>query len=295
MISRRNFMQQAGLATAAFLVRPNILCSKPVKTKTIGLQLYTLRDVIGEDVKGVIAKVAEAGYREVELYGYTRKDKFWGLEARALKELLDQNNLHSPSGHYAIDQFLSPEGREDDLKAYIEAGQILGHTYITAPYLDERFRQSADAYKVIAEKFNKAAGICKEAGLEFAYHNHNFEFEQKGDTSGYDILLKETDPSLVKFELDIYWAVRAGKDPVTMFQQHPHRFVMWHVKDMDRQKPNLNTEVGKGSIDFKKIFAAAKESGVKHVLVEQENFSIDPFESIRESCEYIRTLPSISS
>ncbi len=287
MISRRNFMQQAGLVTAVMLVRPNILCSEP-KQRKVGIQLYTLRDEIGKDLKRVIVKIAEAGYKEIEMFGFSKKDKFWGIEPRLLKDILASHQLTSPSGHYGLDEYLAPEGKEDDLKVNIEAGAALGHSYLTVPYLDDRFRRSADDYKKIAEKFNKAAELCKKSGLRFAYHNHDFEFEAIGNTTGYDILLKETDPSLVKFELDIYWAVRGKKDPVKMFNDHPGRFTMWHVKDMDRAKPELNTEIGKGSIDYKKIFAAAKVSGVEHILVEQENFSIDPYDSITESCSYIK-------
>ncbi|PWG78629.1 sugar phosphate isomerase/epimerase family protein [Pararcticibacter amylolyticus] len=284
---RRNFLQHAGLLSAAFLLRPSFLTGRP--SRKIGIQLYTLRDLIGKDVSGVLAKVAKAGYKEVEVYGFSRKDKFWGLEPRAFKQILRSHQLTSPSGHYDPGMFLAPGGKEDDLKVNIEAGAALGHSYLTVPYLDDRFRRSADDYKAIGAKFNRAGELCKQSGLRFAYHNHSFEFDRLGDTSGYDILLKETDPALVKFELDLYWAVRAGKDPVAMFKEHPGRFAMWHVKDMDRQKPDLNTEIGDGSIDFRKIFAAAKISGVKHILVEQENFAIDPYQSIARSYQYINT------
>ncbi len=288
MCSRRNFIQHTGLVTAAMLIHPHLLSSKTKTSKAVGLQLYTLRNEIGKDVKGVIAKVAAAGYKEVEVFGYNTTDQFWGLTPKAFKELLDIYYLTSPSGHYGQDRFLAKGGTDDDLKTHIEAGLILGHTYITVPSMGGQFRNTADDYKAAAEKFNKAAELCKRSGLQLAYHNHASEFEQTGATTGYDILLRETDPSLVKFELDIYWAVRGGQDPVTMFKQHPHRFAMWHVKDMDRAQPELNTEVGKGSIDYKKIFASAKLSGVKHILVEQENFFIDPFASIGESCKYIK-------
>lgn len=288
MINRRNFLQQAGMLGLALAVKPGFACSKPAG-HPVGLQLYTLREQIGKDPKQVIARIAEAGYQELEMFGFNpQRNSFFGIAPKAFKEILDSNQLTSPSGHYGLDLFLAPEGKEDDLKVNIEAGAALGHSYLTVPYLDDRFRRSADDYKRIAERFNKAAELCKSSGLQFAYHNHAFEFEKMGTTTGYDILLKETDPDLVKFEMDIYWVVRAGKDPVDMFRKHKGRFVMWHVKDMDRQKHELNTEVGSGSIDFRKIFQSAELSGVKHILVEQENFSMDPFASISQSCRYIK-------
>lgn len=281
-------MQQAGVFSAAMLMSGGLTAGG--KKRKVGLQLYTLRDYIGKDVSGVIKKVAEAGYVEVEVFGYSRENGFWGEDAQAFHHLLEENRLSAPSGHYGIDSLLSLESKEDDLRTAIETGKVLGHSYITVPYLDERFRKSSSDYKKIAAKFNKAAAICKEEGFKLAYHNHSFEFEPLDGTTGYDILLQETDPQLVKFELDIYWAVRGGKDPVAMFREHPHRFTMWHVKDMDRTKRELNTEVGKGSIDFKKIFAASKTAGLEHAIVEQENFSIGWYESIKESCNYIKSI-----
>lgn len=295
MMNRRNFLQQAGLASAAMMAGSRMLSAAPAERR-VGLQLYTLREYIGKDVKGVIARVAAAGYREVEIFGYSKSNHFWGTSAADFSALLKAHHITSPSGHYGLDQYLGSEAKLDDLKEWIEVAHTLGHQYLTVPYIADSFRKDADGFKAVAHKFNKAAALCKQEGLQFAYHNHAFEFEPVGGTTGYEILLKETDPSLVKFEMDIYWIVRGGKDPITLFREHPGRFVMWHVKDMDRANPHLNTEVGKGSIDYKKIFKAAKLSGVTHFIMEQENFAIDAYESITESCRYIRQslLPVIS-
>jgi sugar phosphate isomerase/epimerase len=132
-----------------------------------------------------------------------------------------------------------------------------------------------------------AAEACKKAGIQFCYHNHDFEFKDMGGQHGYDVLLKETDPGLVKFELDLYWASFAGKDPVEIFRQHPGRFPLWHVKDMDNTPKKFFTEVGNGVIDFKAIFAHARESGMKHYFVEQDICPGSPFESIKKSFQYI--------
>jgi|SRR5690606_1563699 len=288
MTSRRTFIQQAGLITAAVLAKPLVSCSAlKAETGKIGIQLYTLREQLKGGVKDVISKVAQAGYKEVETYGYSRKDKFWGLEPKAFAELLKANGLTSPSGHYGFDEFLST-GKENDLQSYIEAAAILEQRYITVPYLSQQMRSVADDYKRIAEGLNKAAEICRRSNIGLAYHNHDFEFEKFDRTTGYQILLGETDPALVKFEADLYWIVRAGLDPVELFKQNKGRFVMWHVKDMDKTNPKINTEVGAGSIDFKQIFKEAKTAGVEYIFVEQENFSIDPYQSISKSYKYVK-------
>ena len=131
--------------------------------------------------------------------------------------------------------------------------------------------------------------MCKDAGLRLAYHNHDFEFQKQGETTGYQILLNETDKKLVDFELDLYWVVRSGNDPLKLFKENPGRFTMWHVKDMDKTNPALNAEVGTGSIDWKPIFAAAKLSGMKYFFVEHEtNYKPNPIESVAASCDYIK-------
>ncbi|TXK49376.1 sugar phosphate isomerase/epimerase [Pontibacter qinzhouensis] len=285
MTTRRTFLQHAALLTAGAFLAPSALLAKP--TQKVGIQLYTLREQISKDVKGVIGKVAKAGYNEVETYGYSLKNKFWGLEPKAFKQLLSANKLTAPSGHFGFDDYIGA-GKDDDLKAYIDAAKAVDMKYVVVPYLGDKLRQSASDYQRIAERLNTAAEACKRAGLGLAYHNHDFEFQKFDNTTGYDILLNETDKDLVKFELDLYWVVRADLDPVTMFNANPGRFVMWHVKDMDKANPKLNTEVGSGSVNFRKIFDQASQSGVEHIFVEQENFAIDPFKSINQSYAYVK-------
>lgn len=285
MNSRRTFLKQAGMAAAGAVILPSFAFSAPAKT--VGLQLYSLRNQLPGDVRGVIAKVAKAGYKEVEPFGYSLKHKFWGLDPKEFKNLLIENGLKAPSAHYGMDQFLI-QGKQDDLKSYIEAANIIGSEYIVVPYLDEKDRKNLDDYKKIAAKLNEASAICKANGLKLAYHNHNFEFIKYGETTGYDILLNETDPKAVQFELDLYWVVRSGADAQALFTAHPGRFPMWHVKDRDKSNHNINTEVGSGDIDFKAIYKHAKLAGLKHLIVEQENFSIDPYVSIKQSADFIK-------
>lgn len=285
MNSRRTFIKQAGLAAGAALLMPSFAFDKV--TKNVGLQLYSLRKDLPNDVKGMIEKVAQAGYKEVETYGFS-KGKFWGLTPKEFSTLLKDNGLKAPSGHYGMDEF-SRTGKTDNLKADIESSAAIGGKYFTIAGARVDMEKGIDGFKKVAEDFNKVAELAKASGLKFAYHNHDFEFKKLGDTTGYDVYLTETDKNLVNFEMDLYWVVRSGNDPISLFNKYPGRFPMWHVKDMDKLKPEWNTEVGKGSIDFKSIFAQAKRSGMTNFFVEHEtNYNPNPIESVKTSCAYIK-------
>lgn len=282
MITRKSFLKRSGLFAAGLAVSPASLFAKNMK---VGIQLYSIREIIGKDVDGFLAKISKAGYSDVETYG----GQFFGLEPKAFKALLVKNHLTTLSGHYTIDKYLLNNGPDDEVKKQIEKVKGVGQEYLTVSSFSHANVKTADDYKKVAERFNAAGEICKKAGIKLGYHNHNTEFDAlSGGISGYDVLLKETDPKLLKMELDLYWAVRGGQDPVEMFKKFPGRFEMWHVKDMDKSKTNRNTEIGNGSIDFKKIFANAKLSGMKHFYMEQENFDIDPIDSITRSSRYIK-------
>jgi len=282
MITRRNFIINTSLAAATVLALPSLAFT--MDKKEIGLQLYTLRDELPKDVKSTLEKVAKAGYKTVETYGFSIKDQFWGLSPIELKKILDANNLKAPSGHYNLGSFLY-DGNLEEVKAAIEAAQILKNEYLTVPWVDEPFRN--DFHK-IAARLNEAGKMCAAAGLKLAYHNHDFEFQKHNGITGYEILLKETDQDLVSFELDLYWVVRSGNDPIKLFRENPGRFKLWHVKDMDKVNSALNTEIGSGSIDFKTIFKEVKQSGMKHFFVEQENnYNPNAFEAIKTSCDFI--------
>jgi sugar phosphate isomerase/epimerase len=286
MITRRKFLTQAGMVSAGLMIAPKLLSAK--SNKIVGLQLYSLRNELPKDVKGNIAKVAAAGYKEVETFGYSKQHGFWGLDAKAFSDLLKDNGLKTPSGHYNLNQVFMSD-KTDDLEAAIEAANITGMEYVIVPSINGEVLKSADQFKAVAEKMNKAAEVCKKAGLKIGYHNHNFEWRPVDGTTFYDVLLKETDPALVHMEMDIYWVVRAGQDPVKIFEGHPGRFALCHLKDMDKTNNNLNTEIGKGTIDFKTILSKAKLAGLKHFIVEQENYiNIDPYVSIAESAAYVK-------
>ena len=198
--------------------------------------------------------------------------------------ILKANKIISPSGHYGYKTVTG------DTQKVIDAALEMGHKYITIPSIPHETANGKDDFIKAVENINKAAQQCKNHKLQLAYHNHDFEFEKFGDgTCGYDIMLKEFDKSLVNLEMDIYWVTKAGHDPLELFEQNPGRFKMWHVKDMDKNNPELNTEIGSGTIDFKTIFSKANLSGMEYFFVEQENFAIPSDESIRKSLQYIKS------
>lgn len=287
-MQRRNFIRQSAIMSAAMFVLPDVFFAKNQK---IGIQLYTLRDAIGKDLPGVFSQIAKAGYNEVEMFGLSADNKFFGHTLKQTADLLKQNNLTSPSGHYMPEKFLFNNGNGDDVKNLCDVANNLKQRYVIIPWMSEEKRNTIDKYKALAERMNKAGEICKKANLQLAYHNHDFEFANFNGEYGYNVLLKNTDSNLVKMEMDLYWVVRAGYDPITLFKTNPQRFHLLHVKDMNKNDKTQNTEVGNGSLNFKKIFANAKMAGVKHYIVEQENNYVpDYFGSIAKSNKYVKKL-----
>ncbi len=288
MIGRRSFLQHAGAFASASLVLP---ASQQKPRFKMGLQLYTMRAAMARDVDGTLKRVSAIGYEEVETYGFD-PDRlgFYGLDAKTFAQRLRANNLTTPSGHYDLNRFVSSS--VDDLKRYvdrcIQGAQALGQTYITWPLLDPDSR-TLDKIKVAADRLNVAGAQIKKAGLQLAYHNHDFEFVEQNGQIGYDIILGNTDPALVKLQMDLYWIAHGSKlAPHEWFKRQPGRFVMWHVKDMHKKSRDY-TELGNGSIDFTRIWPHASLAGLKHFFVEQGgNFTHDPFTSITDSAAYVK-------
>ncbi len=289
MLSRRAFVKSASLLSAGVLAAPALLA----KAKTdIGVQLYTVREAMEKDPAGTLARVAQLGYTTVEGATYTGSQKFYGMAPAAFAAALKKAGLMMPSSHYLLgEQLNNGQPTAGTIlhgwdKAVDDAAQV-GIKYMVCAYLTDSERGSLDQYKLLAERLNKAGERCKKAGIQLCYHNHDFEFVAQDGKQPYDVLLA-TDKELVKMELDLYWATKAGQDPVALFQKHPGRFPLWHVKDMDRTPARNFTEVGNGSIDFKRIFAQAKTAGLKHFFVEQDQTPGSPFDSIEKSISYIR-------
>jgi len=235
---------------------PSLSFAQDRRVERVGLQLYTLRQEMAQDFEGTLARVAELGFKEMEFAGY------FNHSASEVKKILDRNGLTSPAAHIQLAAVRS------DLEKEIEFAAKLGQTNIVVPSLpgDER---SLDDYKRHAETLNNAGEVCRRVGLKMGYHNHNYEFEQTGGQVHFDVLLNETQPELVDFELDLFWITVAGSDPLSYFTDHPGRFTMLHVKDLDTH--GRMADVGRGTIDFAGIFAHAETAGFEHYFVEHDN------------------------
>ena len=242
-----------------------------------GVQLYTVRTLMEQDVPGTLGAVAEAGYREVETAG------LFGMTPEAFRAALDQAGLVSPAAHTPI------QALRQSLQASLASARTLGQEWVVVPWLDESER-TPEGYRRVAAELNRFGAAAEEQGMRIGYHNHDFEFETlEGGSRGYDILLGETDPDLVDIELDLFWAVAAGEDPVALFQRDPGRFPLCHVKDGTGQGAESQTPVGQGEIDFGRIFAHAEQAGLRHYFVEQDD-PADPLMTIRASREYLQQL-----
>lgn len=240
----------------------------------IGVQLYTVRSLMQNDVPGTLEKVAAIGYDEVEFAGY------YNHSPAEIKALIDDLGLTSPAVHVAYNLL------KDDLDNVLEAAQVIGHEYVICPWLAPPQR-TMEGYKEHVALFNQVGEKCKAAGVQFAYHNHDFEFESTDGQVHFDYLLTETDPELVKIELDLFWIMFAGQDPMAYFERYPGRFALCHVKDMAAEKQMV--AVGQGQIDFGNIFAASEKAGLKHYFVEHDRPD-DPMQSIETSYSYLNGL-----
>jgi sugar phosphate isomerase/epimerase len=290
MMNRRAFLG----TSAATLLGSDLSWALPAdhKIKTVGVQLYTVRDAMKTDFDGTLAKVAQVGYKEVEFAGY------FDRAPKDVAAVLKANRLTAPSCHVGYDIV------EKKWSEQIEAAHTIGHEFIVCPWIDPAQRTEPDGFKRAADLFQKAGEQSHKAGIQFAYHNHTFEFQPSDALGGklpYDVLLA-TDPKYVKMELDLCWISVAGKDPIAYFNKYPGRFPLVHVKDMkqlpkgaegptaspDKEMPNM-TEVGGGVIDWKHIFANSGKAGIEHYFVEHD-FPADPFASITKSYGYLSTL-----
>jgi len=291
MTNRRTFIKNAGLLATTALVAPSFLIKKKYK---LGLQLFSIREAMARDIKGTLKQVAAFGYEEVEIYGYSNL-KYYGLGPSVFKSILDDNNLTTSSGHYDLNKFMLPGSTDDQMFRYvdecIEGAHTLKQNYIVWPWLDPDSR-TLDKFEIVADKLNRIGERLKGANLKVAYHNHDFEFIEHNGQIGYDIILKETDSSLVKLQADLYWLTNASKlKPHDYFAQYPGRFPMWHLKDMSKQDRNLHEIMGEGTIDFKTIMKDTELAGADHLFVEQgNNYHPDAMQNVGKSALYVKNV-----
>ena len=279
-MDRRTFI---GSVTAAALMSRVGWAASEHRIERIGLELYTVRDALAKDFEGTLAQVAKIGYKEVEFAGYFAHLPEFNPSPKRTREILDADGLSAPATHVPYSA-LSPE----NWPKVIEASKILGHEYIVNPSIDREVLNQPDGWKRAAETFNRAGEESQKAGIQFAYHNHVEEFKALPDGKlPYDILLTESDPKLLKMEIDLGWAHEAKADPLAYYAKYPGRFPLVHVKDFD--KNGMMTEVGSGVIDWKAIFAKADLAGIKHYFVEHDQ-PMMPMESIQKSYSYLEKL-----
>ena len=301
MKNRRDFIRTASMAAAGGLVLPHLAFKGSTQVaantsnnilgnKVIGLQIYTLRNKLRDGLEGVLEKIAEIGYKNIEAFGYNN-GKLLGTGPAELKSMVDGLDLNVISSHMGI-QRMNIENMDtvkDSWKQMIEDFNTLGTKYLVNAFLMPNVRSSIDDYKSWAESFNKFGEMCKDAGITCGYHNHAFEFDILDGQMGYDVLLAETEPELVIFEPDLYWFKRADKDPVEYIKNHPGRFTLWHLKDMEDNEEKDFAEVGHGVIDFERIFEVRETAGLELIFVEQDVCKRDEFESIKMSFDFINS------
>ena len=287
MENRRSFLAALGVAALGVSARRALgegverladfsgTSTTPKKLARVGMELYTVRSQVSADMAGTLASLAKIGYKEVEFAGY------YNHTATAIRDMLKMNGLTAPSAHVGIEAI-----ETGGAQTFADA-KIIGHEFITVASLPRGPKTTVDDWKQVAARFNKAGEACKSAGFRFAFHNHNDIVKKTGDVLPIEILMKETDPALVSYEMDIYWAVNGGADPLQLLAAYPGRFSMFHAKDSMGPPDHKMADVGAGVIDFKTIFARGK--GVEHYFVEHDS-PPDPMASAEASYKYLSKL-----
>lgn len=285
-----HLIKSVGLLLLAFLLSGLSSCKQTQKKqeKYIGLQLWSVRDHMKDDVKGTIEAVGKIGYKFIEAAGYA-DGKFYGMEPTAFADLVKANGMDFLSSHTG--QAVPDSTNRDEVMAWwdqcIAAHKAAGVKYIVQPFMDNVGYESIEGVQRYCDYFNAVGEKCNAAGIRFGYHNHDAEFKDIDGQIIYDYMLQHTDPAKVFFEMDLYWIMEGGKNPVDYFNQYPGRFLFWHVKD--------KTELGGDDsvMDFKPIFADAETAGMKYIVVEVEEYNFDPLKSVEKSLNFLNNAPYV--
>lgn len=264
-ITRREWLWSAAAAGLVVAAGPaSAAPSTPASSRVTGIQLYTVRASMATDVATTLQAIAGIGYSEVEFAGY------FGHSPGQIRELLERFGLAAPSTH------MDATALREDPQPLVDIAAEIGHDYVTVAWLNAEDRQTIDDYRKWAEVFNRLGESCRISGMRVAYHNHDFEFVPMQDRLPFDVLLQETDPDLVDFELDFFWVRKAGREVLDVIGRAPERFTMSHIKDID-VAGNM-VDVGKGTIDFAAILADPAAAAIQHCFVEHDA-PPDPFRS----------------
>ncbi len=295
--NRRNFLKISAASALGVMAFGPTACKQAVtidrKSFGVGLQLYTIRDAMAADVPGSLKKISDMGYKNVELASYA-DGKFYGYAPAEFRKMVNDLGMDILSSHTQVE---AAGITIDNAQKMADDHAALGVKYCVQPWVNEEDR-NVESYKKMVADWNEVGRIMKGVGIQFGYHNHNFEFANlDGIVPYYDILLPEMDPDLITMEIDFYWATKAGQDPVEMFNKYPGRFQLFHMKDMSQQhdpffdvvKDDI-TSVGAGLIDFKRILAAKEIAGMKYMFVEDDNQGNgQPFEAVETSIVNLTT------
>lgn len=255
------------------------------RQNTLAIQLYTVRDAMSTDPEKTLERLAAMGFTGLEIYAYN--STFFGKTPQEFQRILKNTGLRVISSHHITGNFNKGQGTLlYNWEKSVEDLHFIGSEYMVCSYLFPEER-TLENYKKLPELLENSGKVTKEAGIQFAYHNHDFEFEKFDDNRNvYDFILENSSPELVKMELDLYWISKAGIDPLMYFEKYPGRFPLWHVKDMKAGTKDF-TEIGNGTIDFERIFKAGKQAGLQYWFLEQDSSDKDIFESICISNEFI--------
>lgn len=276
-MDRREFVKTTTGAVATSMLPIGRIASARDRIDRIGLQLYTVRNLMQTSVERTLSSVAAIGYKEVEFAGY------FDRPPRAIKELLDDNGMTAPSAHIGLNVLRGPWNRTLSDAAEID------HKWLVIASIEDSDRNSVDAIKRTADLIHKAADDAKFYKIRLAYHNHDVEFAKVGGRPMFDQLLELTKPDELQIEMDLYWITKAGGDPLSYFAKWPGRIPMVHVKDAGPAPQYVMEDVGKGTINWAEIFSHHKEAGIKHYFVEHDD-APDPLASAKASYEYLRKL-----
>lgn len=284
--NRRKFLRLSAAGIAATAVSGSLMACAVSRTQKnpegFGIQLYSLKDVIGDDVRGVLKQLSYMGFKKIESYEGPR-GMFWGMKNTEFASFLSDLGMKMVSSHTGF----------QDMDRKAEQAAEIGMSHLIIPSVGPR--KTADEFRKIADRFNASGEICRKHGVRFGYHNHAYSFKPVDGQLGQDIFMQNTDPDTVDFEMDIYWVIEAGEDPAVWFRKYPNRFRLCHVKDKAKGVPNNEQNhsciIGNGVIDFKSILAVGKENGLQHLIYEQEAYrEAPPLESARKSADYLKTL-----
>ncbi|MDR2627790.1 MAG: sugar phosphate isomerase/epimerase [Dysgonamonadaceae bacterium] len=266
--------------------------SKKAVKKNIGLQLYSLRDDFNKDFNSTIAAAGKAGYKYAEAASYAN-GKFYGLDPKEYKAKVEAAGMVSLSTHTnrVVDVNELQSANWDEVYKWwdtaIDAAKAAGMKYVVMPSMPRDFNKLSDL-QIYCDYMNKIGEKCNAKGLRFGYHNHNFEFKKVEDKLMYDYMLEHTNPALVFFQMDVYWAVRGQQSPVEYFERYPGRFEMLHIKD--------HKELGEsGMVGFDAIFKHIQKAGTKYLIVEVEKYNYPPLESVQKSLDYLLNAPYVKA